>query len=355
MENLNKDQFSIDNYFIKFLGIIPFIKNNRLIVISGLIIGLIFGLSLEFYKSKQKQLVCEIIFVLDNDVAAGGGLAGLASSLGLGGVVSGGGNMFSGENFKELLKTRGIFRKALLTKVKFGNEEDYFVNICLKHGDLKNNEWKNLPDEFSSYRIKDQQIDNLDSRDINILNTLYFYLKSKTNVVEENPKSNFQTLSVETRNDTLSYVWSKLYLKTVTDFYISTKTKKSKDLLVILDKRVDSLRSALYYTQGKLANYNDQNQQIIFQKARVIAERLQMNSSQLQGMYLDALRNYDNLKFTLVKEAPLLSIIEETELPIVAPEYSWGKFTLLSVIIGFFLSLFISYFLDIYKRFYRNK
>ena len=54
---------------------------------------------------------------------------------------------------------------------------------------------------------------------------IYEHLKSKTSITIENPKSSFQTLAVEARSDTLAYVWSKLYLKTVTDFYIDTKTK----------------------------------------------------------------------------------------------------------------------------------
>ena len=68
-----------------------------------------------------------------------------------------------------------------------------------------------------------------------------------------------------------------------------------------MSNRVDSLKSALYYTQGKLANFQDQNQQIIFQQAKVISDRLQMNSTQLQGLYLESFRNLDNLKFSIEK------------------------------------------------------
>ena len=117
-----------------------------------------------------------------------------------------------------------------------------------------------------------------------------------------------------------------------------------------MEKRVDSLRSALYYTQGKLANYNDQNQQIVFQQARVIAERLQMNSSQLQTMYFEAVRNLDNLKFSLVKESPLLTIITDTELPLPFDPYLWGRVTAISIFLGFFISCFILYLKQLYNN-----
>ena len=42
-------------------------------------------------------------FILDNESSGGGGLADIASSLGFG-SMAGNSSMFSGENFKELLK-----------------------------------------------------------------------------------------------------------------------------------------------------------------------------------------------------------------------------------------------------------
>jgi hypothetical protein len=170
-------------------------------------------------------------------------------------------------------------------------------------------------------------------------------------LLNENQKSSFLKLSVETRNDTLSYIWSKLYLKTVSDFYIDTKTKKSKELLIIMSNRVDSLKSALYFTQGKLANFQDQNQQIIYQRAKIISDRLQMNSTQLQGLYLESFRNLDNLKFSLIKESPLLNIISDTELPLNPSPKSKGTITLLGALLGFFFSCVMIYLINLYKEF----
>ncbi len=274
----------------------------------------------------------------------------LASSFGLGGGMGTNTSLFSGENFKELLKTKSIFRKALLTKVRYGSQEDIFANLFLEKSQIDKYEWKNRPSDFYNHRFKSDDLNKLTSQDRNILDALYEFLKGQTVITNENQKSTFQTLTVETRDDTLSYIWAKLYLKTVTNFYIDTKTKKSQELLIIMDKRVDSLRSALYYTQGKLANYNDQNQQIIFQRARIIAERLQLNSQQLQNMYLESVRNYDNLKFSLAKETPLFTIISEPEISTVGIRHFYGPITLIGIILGVFLSSFVLNVVRIYKE-----
>jgi len=349
---VNEDQFSFKKVLFSLFSIIPFIRKNYKIIIVGSLVGLLSGLYIELYKNNNIFYKSDIVFIMDSENgASGGALSDLASSFGLSANFGGNNALFSGENFKELLKTKAIFRRALLKKVIWNGKQEIFANIFLKKSRIEEFEWSNLPQDFYIHRFKSSELKDLDVQDRNILDMIYLHLKEKTSLVSENQKSSFLKLSVETRNDTLSYVWSKLYLKTVTDFYIDTKTKKSKELLVIMSSRVDSLRSALYFTQGKLANFQDQNQQIIFQKAKVISERLQMNSTQLQGMYLESVRNLDNLKFSLIKESPLLNIISDTELPLSPTPKSKGTITFLGTLLGFFFSCIIVYLMKLYKEF----
>jgi len=349
---LNEDQFSFKKVLFSLFSIIPFIRKNYIIILVGSLVGLISGLYLEIYKNNNIFYKSDIVFIMDSEVgASSGALSDLASSFGLSANFGGNNALFSGENFKELLKTKAIFRRALLKKVIWNGKQEIFANLFLKKSRIEEFEWSNLPQDFYIHRFKSSELKDLDVQDRNVLDMIYLHLKEKTFLVAENQKSSFLKLSVETRNDTLSYIWSKLYLKTVTDFYIDTKTKKSKELLVIMSSRVDSLRSALYFTQGKLANFQDQNQQIIFQKAKVISERLQMNSTQLQGMYLESVRNLDNLKFSLIKESPLLNIISDTELPLSPTPKSKGTITFLGTLLGFFFSCIIVYLIKLYKEF----
>ncbi len=348
---LQQDQFSFKRLILKCLLVIPYIRENKKVLSVGAFIGLLVGGGYEYYKVQDVNFKTEIVFVVDGDSGGNaGGLLELANSFGIGGGMGSNASLFSGENFKELLKTKSIFRKALLTKVRYGKKEGIFANIFLDKSRIGEFEWKNRPEDFYNHRFKTTDINKLSAQDRNILDALYDFLKGQTVIINDNPKSTFQTLTVETRVDTLSFIWAKLYLKTVTNFYIDTKTKKSQELLVLMDKRVDSLRSALYFTQGKLANYNDQNQQIIFQRARIIAERLQLNSQQLQGMYLESVRNYDNLKFSLAKETPLFTIISEPEISTVGIRHFYGPITLIGIILGVFLSSFVLNVVRIYKE-----
>ena len=122
------------------------------------------------------------------------------------------------------------------------------------------------------------------------------YLMPVTLVANDSKKATFLTLSVTTRNDTLSFVWANLYLKIVTDFYKETKTQKTRELLVLIEYRVDSLKRELYRTQNAAARFTDQNQQIIVQEGLVAQQRLQTNSGQLQGMYFEAVKSLEDRK-----------------------------------------------------------
>jgi hypothetical protein len=349
---LKEDQFSFKKVLLSIFLIVPFLKKYIYYLLGSSLIGLLIGLYFDIQNNKSTLYKSEIIFIMDSEASnSGGTLSDLAGSLGLSNAFGASNTLFSGENFKELLKTKIIYRKALLKKVIWNGKEDIFANIFLKKSRINEFEWSKMPKDFYIHRFKTSNINDLNFYDRNILDQIYLHLREKTIVSSVNQKSSFLTLSVETRNDTLSYIWSKLYLKTVTDFYIDTKTKKSKEVLNLMNSRVDSLRTALYFTQGKLANFQDQNQQIIFQRARIIAERLQMNSTQLQTMYLEAVRNLDNLKFSLIKESPLLNIISDTELPLKPSPKSSGFIPLLGALLGFFFSCVIIYLINLYKEF----
>lgn len=350
MVEVKSDQFSFKSLILKGLLIIPYLKNNYKKLILGALIGLSIGVSIEIYRSRDKKFKAEVVFLLDNDKVSGGGLSGLASSLGLGDLNGSNTSLFSGENFKELFKTKTLLRKAILSKVKIGNREDLYGNIFLEKCDLFEHEWSDFPDHIETFKFKNSDLKTLSLDDKAILDLIAAYLKNSSDLKNENLKSTFQTLTIETRNDTLSYLWSKLYINTLADFYITNKNKKSNELLDILDKRKDSLKTALYFTQGKLANYTDQNQQIVFQRARIIADRLQMNTTQLQTMYLEAVRNYDNLKFSLVKETPLFTVISEPELPGEGFKYKWGPISIIAMLAGVVLTVLIQYIISVYKE-----
>jgi len=345
--NLPEDQFSVKFYIARILLIIPYIKKNYKFLLLGALLGGGVGLTVDIIKSLEDTYDASIIFTIEAP-GGGGEASGLGSLLGMTSANESS-NLFATGNFEELVKMPFVYKKALVRPVKLGNVNDLFINYLIKKSNEKSINELN-PSEFP----RNLNPDSLTPMQNAQLNIALGYLMSKTNFTKESEKSSFRTLKVSTEDDTLSYIWANTILETFTEIYIKNKTKKTTELVNILSKRVDSLRNAYYYTQGKLAAFTDQNQQIIFQSAKITADRLQMNSSQLQGLYSEAMRNYDSYKFSLAKETPLLNIITHTELPIYKTKYNKGFYIIIGVLVGSMLSVIIIYFIKVYKEIFND-
>lgn len=337
---LPEDQMSLKDILVKLIKFKNLIVNNWKIIVIFTVLGIIGGIIVEFISKEDPTYAAKITFNMENGGGnTAGGLADLASQFGFGGGASSGNTgLFSGENFKELLKTKGIYRKALLSEVNIGGKKVIFANYFLKKSGVLKDEWEDDV-EAKTFQFKHNNPKLLNVKELDYLNRISEFLKPLTVLGADNSKSSFTTLTVTTRNDTLSYTWANLFLKTVTSFYIETKTKKTRELLELIDSRVDSLRNALYRNQGALARYNDQNQQIIMQQGRLQSERLSMNTSQTQSLYYEAVKSQDNLRFSVVKEAPLFTRIDDAELPIPGTPVNFGKFIKIGAAIGLVLSL----------------
>jgi len=348
---LPEDQFSFEDIVKKVIAFKDLVVANWKLIVAFTIFGVISGYLVDIITKKPKTYTSKIVFNMDNGSASGGGgLSDLASAFGLGG---GGGaassGLFSGENFLELLKTKNIYNRALLTPVDVNGKKVIFGNLLIEKSGALDDEWED-DEEMKTFRFKHSDYEKLTPKERSRVRMLQSFLEPLTSIANENKKSSLMTLAATTRNDTLSHIWTNLFLKTVTDFYIETKTKKTRELLGIMERRVDSLKSQLYGTQRRYAQVVDQNQQVIMQQGMIEQQRLSTNSAQLQGMYQEAVRNLDNLRFSMVKESPLFTKIDDSELPIGADITLKGKGIKLGGTIGLILALLFVAGRDVVKK-----
>jgi hypothetical protein len=336
---LPEDQFSFEDIVKKVIAFKDLVVANWKLIVALTIFGVLIGYLVDIVTKKPKTYTSKIVFNMDNGSSAGGaGLSDLASAFGLGGGGATSNGLFSGENFLELLKTKNIYNRAILAPVDINGKKVIFGNFLIEKSGGLEDEWED-DEEMKSFKFKHSNYENLTPLERSKVRMLQSFLEPLTSIANENKKSSLMTLAATTRNDTLSHVWTNLFLNTITDFYIETKTKKTRELLGIMERRVDSLKSQLYGTQRRYAQVVDQNQQVIMQQGLIEQQRLNTNSTQLQSMYQEAVRNLDNLRFSMVKESPLFTRIDDSELPIGADITLKGKGIKLGGTIGLVLAL----------------
>ena len=338
--SLPEDQFSFNDIVKKLVSFKNLIVRNWKVLILAVVLGAGGGFVFEKLTKKPPIYIAKIVFNMENGGGGGanGGLQDLASAFGIGGANSSSSGLFTGDNFIELLKTKNLYNRAVLTKIDVFGKKYIFGNYYLEKSGLLQNE---LEDDvkMQTFKFKHDKYDSASIDEKSKVRLVQAFLMPYTIVANDSKKASFLSLAVTTRNDTLSYIWANLYLKIVTDFYKETKTQKTRELRDLIKNRADSLKRELYRTQSQSARYTDQNQQIIVQEGLVQQQRFQTDIGQLQGMYIEAMKNLDNLNFSMAKETPLLSRIDDAELPISQEQDPTQKGLIIGSIIGLLLAI----------------
>jgi hypothetical protein len=122
----------------------------------------------------------------------------------------------------------------------------------------------------------------------------------------------------------------------------------------LLNSRADSLLGVLSGTENKLARYMDQNQQMVVAQGRITENKLTRNSTFLTTLYYQALQSADNMRLSLIREAPLFTIIE----PVSFPLYRQVKTPIgmrIGIALGVILSLIVVFMRETYRSIMREE
>jgi hypothetical protein len=184
--------------------------------------------------------------------------------------------------------------------------------------------------------------------EIDCLGRVFLRIRDETNIQQDNKKLSYISLTGILENEQLAKVWVELLLETLEDFYQKNQTKKSREMMVILERRVDSLASVLNRTESKLARVTDVNIDAVVVQGRVDQTRLTRSSSFVSSLYLEASRNLENIKMSIIKESPLFTVVEPVYLPLDKRVFSIDN-TIFGIVIGLFLSFIILIIRESYR------
>ena len=108
-------------------------SQSKLIALCGLL-GLVLPL---IYRALQKPAyAASTTFILEEKSATGGGLAGIASQVGLDlGSLGSGSSLFTGDNILDIIKSRVIIEKVLLTPIS-GNSGKTLADLYVEFSGL---------------------------------------------------------------------------------------------------------------------------------------------------------------------------------------------------------------------------
>ncbi|RYG52825.1 MAG: hypothetical protein EOO01_05900, partial [Chitinophagaceae bacterium] len=144
MENTAQKEIHLSDLFSHIKPFIRFFLSKWLLILLAIILGVGLGLGY-YYKQKPKyEAVCT--FMIEEKQSSLGGLGGIASQFGFDvGSLSGGGSLFSGENIFEILRSKRIVNKVLLSKVDSAQSKgitlaDLYISFSNEGKKIRKNE-----------------------------------------------------------------------------------------------------------------------------------------------------------------------------------------------------------------------
>jgi hypothetical protein len=305
------------------------LKNWYLLILAIMAGGAIGYISI---RKVQPTYTANFTFVLSTDQRpGGGGLANLASQLGVDNSGSGTDNIFSGDNIIELFKSRELIGSALLSVVDSASHQSMLNYIAQSHFPAA---YKNLgpfnqfPKSYSAPKTKLYRRILTD-----VANSFVVFKKDK--------KLIFYVISATSTDPNMAFYIAKYMLDQTSNYFIDTKTKVAATTVRLLKHEADSLGGVIGGTFTSNAATLDRtfnlNPSISVQRSGLMFN--QAKATAMATAYAEVMRNLEASKINLQKETPLYRIIDQPELPLLAIKESTVKHTLTTTAIALVLMM----------------
>lgn len=335
-QQISKDEISLKELIQKIKEWIAYLKTNWKLILSIAAFGSIIGFA---YASFVKpSYLATTTFVLEEDKGGGGGLGGalgLASSFGLD-LGGGGGGLFSSSNIIELMKSRFVVEKTLLNSVQVAGKDVSLADYYIQINELKD-VWKKKPKlvnvnfpvnaDRNKFTLEQDSILQIISTDLK---------KYNLTIVQKDKKVSIISLTVKAENELFSKLFCEQLLKETSDFYIETKSKKSRLNVDILQHQADSIRAELNNAISGAAEATDNvyNLNPALNIKTTPSRRKQVDVQANTAILTQLVAQLELSKVNLRKETPLVQLIDRPILPL--EREMFGRFE--SLILGGFLA-----------------
>ncbi len=310
------------------------------LMIGFAIVAIIFGLL------QSPKFDASTSFVLEEKTASGGGIAGLASQFGfdISSLSGAGSGLFSGDNILEIVKSRVIVEKVLLSKVDSSKGAqgptlaDLYLNFSSKGKNITKEvqgiSFANLSETTSHSPIQDS-----------VLFVIYEDLtKNNITVDRLNKKGSIFKITTISDNSVFSKNMTDKLLSETSKYYVNIKTNSAAANVARLQKRADSLYNILNAKSYNAANYQILDPNIAYKSISVPGELSQRDKTIVYSIYAEVMKNLEISRMSLVSQTPVIQILDQPKYPLIDQR----KSMLFMIFAGSLIGLVISFFTSIY-------
>lgn len=301
-----------------------------------LLMGLLGGLGGFFYAKYQKpEYTAKLTFALAEGGDKVGGLGSIASQFGIDIMGGSSGGAFSGDNLLELMKSRLLIEKTLLTAVDSTGKQKLLINQYIDFHKPKKPKARKPTDPIAVTFTADKlDPERFSLAQDSFLDKVCFDLaKEHLTVSKVDKKLAIVSVTFKGKDEWFAKYFTQVLTQNVTEFYVETKTRQMRKNVTMMEHKVDSVKQALGRAMYGVASEVDGNQFLVRGVAKVPQAKKQLEIQVLSTMYGELLKNLELSRALMAKEQPLIQLIDQPRFPLEKKKSS----KLMTSVIGAFL------------------
>lgn len=276
-------------------------------------------------------------FIIAAEEEGPSGMENLLAQFGLDVGGSNPGGVFEGESLVKLFYVRSLVERSLLSEFSHQGKKRLLAEaIYPAIPDFKSADFKGV--RFHANRQKNNAITD------SALYIMYKYVtKEMLTVNRPDKKQSFVTVGCLHADPEIAVATSESIIKTVTDYYIETLTKKARHNLNVLKLEADSIQRALNRNLQVNAANTDLNLNPLMQSARVNQNRSLIDLQISISLYGEVVKNLKLAEIGLLKQTPLIQIIESPHYPLETVGMNLWEYLAGGLLLGLLLSVYLIY------------
>jgi len=339
----------LKNIFYTVKSWMMMLKKNKIqIGLTSILVGLI-GFTFAFFSAPKYK--AELRFVEKRE----GSVSSLAGMLGGLGSVLGGNSIASPlERIVEVASSEKILVSALLSEVQISEKKDVLANVIIRFNRpqyfwINDTVFKNV-----RFSVPDTSFEKMSLKKREAIKKLKNILVPETGkgILSKSfdKKSGIVTISATHFDEELSIVLVKQVFNKLRDYYLEQMTNSSSNNVLVLQRKVDSIRHELTRVQSVYARSIDQSVGVFLQEDKLELKKMAIQEQILLAMYAEAQKNLETFKFMNDSAIPNLIIIDIPYSPLRKIQFSKVSFTFG----GFFLGGLIAFVFIAFSNFCKD-
>jgi hypothetical protein len=311
-----------------------------LVILAGM------ALSTIYYRIQKPKYKAVTTFILEDKSASSGGLAGLASQFGVNiSSLTGGGNIFAGDNILNILKSKKVVEQVLLSGLDSVIDHRTLADEYLEFTGLKK-AWQKKPDlkNINFKEAKKQMTPIADS----VLNIIYESIIKNNLVTEKTSKQgSIIMVQVTAPHNNFARLMAERLVAEAGNLYMDIRTGTAKENIAQLQRRSDSLLILLNSKSYSAAASQPLDINPGIKTAIVPVEIATRDKTVLATLYAEVTKNLEASKLLLSQQTPVIQLLDQPSYLLDDHKKSWlflafvGAFGAGAIYVSFVFLLFM--------------